>query len=243
MSAESAPLHRASGRFEFHRSFREWVMRVLVVHPEDELQTDPWGSLRWDRVIDFGKTGQKSDAEAGARFGCRISRLNEFRSNFQEMCRVRELLALGMGRLNDRLGLDWWELTSILLHQQLELAFLLGMLANTIKPRDEVFVTRPGFHADALRLALGSRVHSFTDSTTNSKRSPGRYIGILKKFPVSQLLEIFWDKTDPGYQFRGHFTGARNVHRRRLSCFLVPTSVSRALPSIMPRVCRTLSSC
>jgi hypothetical protein len=203
-------------------------MRVLVVHPEDELQTEPWGSLRWDRVIDFGKTGEESDAEAAARFGCRISRLDEFRSHFQEMCRVRELLALGMGRLNDSLGLDWWGLTSILIHQQLELAFLLGMLANTIQLRDEVHVTRPGFHADALRLALGSRVYTFAASTNNSKRSAGHYVRMLKKFPVPQLLEFFWDKTDPGYQFRG-------VFRRHTRCstpvVLLPSSyinVSRA---------------
>ena len=32
---------------------------------------------------------------------------------------------------------------------------------------------------------------------------------MLKKFPVRQLLEIFWDKTDPGYQFRGSVSSRR----------------------------------
>ncbi len=169
-------------------------MRVLVIHPEDELQDGPWAFQRWDRVIDLGTAGAKSYARASASFGCPVTSLNSFRDNFKEMRKVRELLALGIGRLIDRFGLDWWELTSILVHQQLELAFLLRELAETVAEFDEVYVSRPGFHAEVLRQALGVRLHRFFPQDHRQGRGARHYLRVLKKFPVRQLLEIFWDK-------------------------------------------------
>jgi hypothetical protein len=180
-------------------------MRVLVIHPEDELQDGPWGSQRWDRVIDLGKAGAESYADAAASFGCAVTSLDAFRNNFKEKHRVRELLTLGMGRLTDGFGLDWWELTSILVHQQLEIAFLLRQLVETFEPLDEVHVSRPCLQAEILRLALGTRLHIFSWQDDRHKRGARHYVQVLKKFPAGQLLEIFWDKTDPGYQLRGSF--------------------------------------
>jgi hypothetical protein len=183
-------------------------MRVLVIHPEDDLQAEPWASLRWDRVIDLGRAGAQAYAHAAARFGCAVTSLSEFREEFKEMRRVRELLTLGMGRLNDRFGLDWWELTAIIVHQQLELAFVLGELVATLGPQDEVYVSQPGFHADVLRLALGSRLRTFS-ARGGRKGGARHYLRVLKKFPLPQLFEIFWDKTDAGYQVRGWFNRKR----------------------------------
>ena len=129
-------------------------MRVLLIHPEDELQDGPWASQRWDRVIDVGKAGAESYAQAAASLGCPVTSIDAFRDNFKEMRKVRDLLALGMGRLIDRFGLDWWELTSILVHQQLEIAFLLREFVETVGEFDEVHVSRPGFHAEVLQLEL-----------------------------------------------------------------------------------------
>lgn len=184
------------------------MMRVLLVHAEDELRDGPWGSQRWDRVIDLGKAGAGAYARAAAGFGCVVTSLNEFRENFREKRKVRELLALGMGRLGDGFGLDWWELTSIAVHQELEIAFLLRELAGTLGPADEVYVSRPCFHAEVLRL-LGTRLHTFSWREDRRERGARHYLRVLKKFPVGQLLEIFWDKTDSGYQFRGSINGSR----------------------------------
>lgn len=178
-------------------------MKILLIHPDDDLQDGPWASRRWDRVIDLGTTGAEAYAEAEAEFGCCISRLNLFGANFEGVLRLRQLMALGMGRLLDRSGLDWWELTAILFHHQLETAFLLRKLADSLTQADEVYLTRPGFHADALKLLIGSSVQILSTAVTGRKSSVGHYFRLLRKFPVPQLLEIFWDKTDPGYQIRG----------------------------------------
>jgi hypothetical protein len=114
-----------------------------------------------------------------------------------------------MARLTDRFGLDWWELTSILVHQQLESVLVLRLLVETLDPLDEVYVSRPCFQAEVLRISLVSRVHVFAWRGTRHKRGARHYLRVLKKFPARQLLEIFWDKTDPGYQFRGSLGSLR----------------------------------
>jgi hypothetical protein len=60
-----------------------------------------------------------------------------------------------------------------------------------------------------LRLALGVRLHTFSWQEDRLKRGVGHYLRVFKKFPAGQLLEIFWDKKDPGYQFRGLFGSRR----------------------------------
>ena len=184
-------------------------MKVLVIDPEDGLQDGPWSSQRWDRVIDLGKGGAESYARAPAAFGCPVTPLDDFRHDFEEMRRVRDLLALGMGRLVDRFGLDWWELTSMFVHQKLEATFLLRKLVETVGESDEVHVSRPGFRAKVLQSELGARLHTFAWQRDRRERGARHYLRVFRKFPVGQLLEIFWDKTDPGYQFRGRVSRSR----------------------------------
>jgi hypothetical protein len=181
-------------------------MRVLLIDPEDDLQGEPWGFLRWDRVIDLGGAGAEAYARAAAGFRCSVIALNGFRENFREMRRVRDLMAVGMGQLTDSFGLDWWELTAILVHEYLEIAFLLGELTKSFGSQDEVHVSRPGLYADILRLPLGTRVHTFPMPAHRQRGGLRHYIKTFRKFPALQLLEILWDKTDAGYQIRGSFS-------------------------------------
>ncbi|MGH9497458.1 MAG: hypothetical protein ACRD3B_20845, partial [Candidatus Sulfotelmatobacter sp.] len=74
-------------------------MKVLLIHPDDELQGAPWASQHWDRVIDLGTTGALDYDRAGQTFGCAVTRSWDLRENFREMLRVRELIQLGLGRL------------------------------------------------------------------------------------------------------------------------------------------------
>jgi hypothetical protein len=184
-------------------------MRILLIHPEDELLDGPWADSKWDGVLDLGHAGSNSYARASAILGAAVTPLRDLRGGFAGLRRVRELLASGLGRLTDSFGLDWWELTAILIHQQLETVILLEEFVKTLSPQDEIYVSRPGFHANALTQWLGASVHAMVLPRNRRKRSADHYLRLWKKFPVSQLLEIFWDKYDPGYQLRGPFTSSR----------------------------------
>jgi hypothetical protein len=185
-------------------------MKTLLIHPEDELQHGPWAGQRWDRIVDLGKDGALSRVAAEAALGCPVSTLDPFRASYAEKRRVRDLLALGMGRLCDQYGLDWWELTAIYVHEQLEAAYLLQKFVETVGADDEVYVSRTGFHANVLRRMLGSRLHTF-GSIQHGTKGVRHYLKVWRKFSMPQLGEIFWDKTDPGFQFRGLFSIRRPV--------------------------------
>ena len=69
---------------------------------------------------------------------------------------------------------------------------------------------------------LGSRVRVFPPQGGRGKRRAGHYFRVLKKFPAGQLLEIFWDKYDSGYQLRGLMSSRRKPQDAPL--VLLPTA-------------------
>ena len=135
---------------------------------------------------------------------------------------VRELLQLGLGRLVDAEGLDWWELTAILVHQPLESLVLLKKFADDLAPGAEVFVTRDGFEARALRLLLGARLQVISSAAAESRKGFRHYLDRLRRLPNAQILEILGDKYDTGYRVRRRFHG--RPRRRAKPVVLLPSS-------------------
>jgi len=199
-------------------------MRILFIHPEDALDSGPWTGQTWHRIFDLGQGSAESYRRLSRRQGCPAVPLNSFGLEFDEFARVRELLASGRGELLDECGLDWWELTSLMLHRQLETLILLRRAAGTLNPDDKVYISRPGFHFVALQYLFGSRAHALSGAT--EVRGMRHYFQVLRRFRRQQLLEIFWDKTDAGYQFRGRF--ARPCQPAKTPLVLLPTAYANA---------------
>jgi hypothetical protein len=196
-------------------------MSVLLIHPEDNPDSGSWRDLHCDRVIDLGLSGKNSYARWSRNFGCPVNGLTYLHRGMSEIRRVRDLLAAGRGRLVDSQGLDWWEILSICLTEQLETVILLQRLAATIVG-DEVHTSRPGFHAAIMQHLLPGRVHIFPSRRRH--RGPGvmHNIRAARKLSVSQIVDVLCDKYDPGYRLR-----ARIPHNRRASqvpVVLIPTA-------------------
>ena len=177
-------------------------MRTLFLHPEDALREGPWADAHWDQVLDLGWSGRVSYEEASQHYRCVVTPIDALRNGFSEIRWVGDLLGNGLGVLVDRFGLDWWELTAIFVHSQIEKLVLLRKFADTVRSGDEVSVSRPGFYKTALENFLRSTVHTFINT---SERGFGHYLRVSKKLAPHQIVDIFWDKTDPGYQLRGRF--------------------------------------
>ena len=197
-------------------------MRILLIRSEDGLLDGPWAASKWDRVVDLGRGGIRAYSEAASRLGSAISFLDQFRDDYCEIRRTRELLALGKRRVVDSCGLDWWVLNSILLHQPLETIILLQKLASTISAHDEVWISGPGLHAQALSVLLGRQIEIF--SSHRQSKGVGYYLKTLQKFPVRQSVEIFWDKTDASYDFRSRFTARPKPQKGKV--VLLPSAYS-----------------
>jgi hypothetical protein len=189
-------------------------VKILLVHPDDTPDRGHWLHQKWDQVIDLGKGGCDSYMRWARRFGCPVIPLDSLRIGVQEYRRVREIFQSGCGRLLDSCGLDWWELTAMFFHQEIELLKILRRLTGQLDTADQVSITRSGFHAHALRLLLGDRLHLL--SSKSSTASGLHYFRAAARFPLAQLAEIFWDKYDGCYSVRRHFSARRQPSRKRV---------------------------
>lgn len=183
-------------------------MRILLIDPHDTADTRPWTGERWDRIVDLGMGGKNTYARWTRQFECPVTTLDSLRTGFNDFRQIRDVLGVGCGRLFDEHGLDWWEIMSILLHGELEALILLQRLVQTIGSGDEVYVSRPGLHASLLRCLLAD-VNVFPSRRGAQKGGLGHYVRVSNKLSTSQLIDVFWDKFDSGYQFRGRLARKR----------------------------------
>lgn len=191
--------HHHSCRLQHGQCF----VRILLLHPDDSPDRGPWAGQAWDRVVDLGIGGPHACERWALQFGCPVMPIDSLRLKLGDFHFVHKLLAAGQDRLLDRENLDWWGLTAIFFHQQLETLAILRRFATSLEPADQVFVTRPGLHADALGSLLGSRRHCFSAGFFSPRRGPMHYARVFSKFPLAQLAEIFWDKYDASCAIRG----------------------------------------
>jgi hypothetical protein len=181
-------------------------MKILLIHSEDSPENGPWKKLPWDHIVDLGLGGKNTYERWSRQFRCPVTTLGSLRSGFDDFRRVRDILGLGCGRLIDDHGLDWWEIMSILLTEEVETLILLQRFAQTVGADDEVHVSRPGLHASLLQSILGRRTKVFSLRCS----ALGHYVRVVRRLSALQLIDVFCDKCDPGYQFR-----ARVVRRRQ----------------------------
>jgi hypothetical protein len=197
-------------------------MKILLIHSEDDPEKGPWASLPWDRVVDLGLGGVNSYARWNRQFRCPVTTLASLRHGFDDFRRVRDVLGVGCGRLIDEHGLDWWEIMSILLHGEVETLILLQRLVQTVGSGDEVYVSRPGLHASLLQCLLAARVNVFPLRRGGQKRGLRHYVRVSNKLSAPQMVDVFWDKYDAGYQFRGRLVRKRQPSTRPV--VLLPTA-------------------
>ena len=192
------------------------------MHSEDEPENGPWAGLPWDRIVDLGLGGVNTYARWQRQFQCPVTTLDSLRKGFDDFRLVRDLLDLGCGRLTDEHGLDWWEIMSLLLHGELETLILLQRFVPTVGSRDEVYVSRPGLHASLLQRLLPGRVSVFPLRRGAKKSGLGHYVRVSNKLSAPQIIDVFWDKYDAGYQFRGRLARRRPPSTRPV--VLLPTA-------------------
>jgi hypothetical protein len=197
-------------------------MKILVIHADDDPEKGPWSDLGWDRIVDIGLGGVSSYARWSQKFRCPVTSLKKLQHGFDDFRKIRNIFDIGSGKLRDDYGLDWWELLSILLHEKLEALLLLQRFAHSVPAGSEVYVSRPGLHADLLRTLLPAGIKFFPLQRHSRKRTVGHYLRTLRKLSSTEIIDVFWDKCDAGYQWRGRLTRKRS--RVGKPVVLIPTT-------------------
>jgi hypothetical protein len=203
------------------------VMRVLLLQPEDFPDRGPWSRQRWDLIIDLGRSSAFSEEKWGRLCGCPVLRSDSFRHGIADVRQVREIFSAGRGQLIDEEGIDWWDLTSLLVAPHaLTLSSVLAV-ANEISQSAELWATRPGGAALMLGAVLKRPVQNFGES--DLARSAARamhYAGLVRRFSAAQFKEIFLDKYDAGYRWRSRFVAPRQACVRPV--VLLPSAYGNA---------------
>ena len=197
-------------------------MKILLIHSVDDPEKGRWTNLPWDHVIDLGLGGLTGYARWTRQFHCPITTLDSFRNGFDTFQQVRNLLGLGCNRLMDEHGLDWWEILSILLTSEMETLLLLQRFVETIGSSDEVYVSRPGLHASLLQWLIPRQLKVFPARRGGQRSGFRHYARVFEKLTGQQMVDVFWDKYDAGYQFRGRFVQKRPPSKRGV--VLLPTA-------------------
>ena len=181
-------------------------MRVLLLHPGDSPRRGPWSGQRWDLIVDLGKSSAYSEAAWGELTRCPLLRSDSYRHGVEDVKLVRQTLAAGRGRLLDDEGIDWWDLTSLLIAPEIADTVVLRSVAAEIGPSAKLWATRSGWPANALGFLLRRPLQTFSGGPLTRLAAPAtRYANLFRRFSAAQIKEIFLDKYDSSYAWRSRF--------------------------------------
>jgi len=197
-------------------------MRVLLLHPEDSPRSGPWSRERWDLVVDLGASTPFSRQRWEKECGCPFLCADSFREGVADARRVREIFAVGRGRLIDDVGLDHWELISVAFVLQALVVLQLLRLRDQIPQGAEVWCTRTDWPVNLFALLLERPARTFDRGRPKAIAVAAHYVEVLRRFPASQIREILLDKYDSGYKWRSRF--AATLVRSHQPVVLVPSA-------------------
>jgi hypothetical protein len=184
-------------------------MRVFLLHPDDDFH-GLWTSQHWDSVIDLGRAPKSFYDERSAALGCPVFSIFDLAVEVEDLQTWRGLLGLGMGRVVDRFGIDWWDVISLMLQPELEDVRLAVRLAEKLSGCRTLAASRPSVTAEVLRLQLGIPLQVFHRGLRKRLMSSILRRGVTAAANLSfeQLLQVVYDKYDPHYRWRRKLAGA-----------------------------------
>lgn len=205
-------------------------MRVLLVHPEDQLPTERPGR-GWDLVVDLGRAPVATYERWGEQTSCRVISLYDFAKGFEDQHRVRQLLQRGMGQWMDGVGIDWWDVLSLMIEPDLRRIMLIRRLARELERGCELYASRSSSLARALQMFTGTK-----QVRVEAGFRPGmwarHYRDAFRQLDTTQMSQALQDKFD-----REHFVRRRLARSHRTSRHPVVL-----LPSAYINVSRTAAS-
>src|SRR5215470_5272860 len=132
-------------------------LKTLLLHPDDSPRRGPWTRQKWDRIVDLGKSSLATGAAWQELTGAPVIRLSHYRQNIEDPRTAGQILRQWNGKLLDNYGLDWWELTYLFVHSDLETAIALRRLAQDVPLAGDLYATRPGWPMSGLTDLLGRK--------------------------------------------------------------------------------------
>ena len=171
-------------------------MKVLIVHPEDGL---PSGQSRWDLIVDIARAPRSTYQDWRRRAGGRAISLWEYACEIDDLYCTRDLLKMGLGRLLDGYGIDWWDVSSLMISPDLQRFVvarrMLGKLGDC-----ELHATRDSAFLRGIEAVIGRKVIVERHPTAFERLSSR--ISAVRQLDRADLLQVLQDKFDSNHQLR-----------------------------------------
>lgn len=208
-------------------------MKVLLLHPESAPWDRAWSRERWDLIVDLGYASRSTYAEWTSAFQTRVFSLHEYVSGTESYRWVNQLFEVGRGRLLDRAGLDWWELLAMESYQDLHVLYLCRRLRAEISANELEFAApRPHRLVRIVEQVFDQRVRYFGDGADSPIRRAIKSLRSARNLRLAQVVEVAFDKWDPGYQVRRHWS-AKSRLQLTDSAILLPSAYSNVTRSVL----------
>ena len=137
---------------------------------------------------------------------CPVLRSDTFHMGAEDLRRVRELLSSGRGLLLDEEGIDWWDLTSLLIVPEIEAVLTFQRVALEISPAAELWATRPGWLPSLLASLVGRPLQALAGKPLARVARWTRHYGdVFRRFSAGEIKQIVLDKYDSDYHWRSRF--------------------------------------
>ncbi|HYU44761.1 MAG TPA: hypothetical protein VEK84_01125 [Terriglobales bacterium] len=199
-------------------------MRVFLLHPDDAFHGS-WTGQHWDSVVDLGRAPKAFYDEWSARLGCPVFSIFDLALEVEDLQIWRRLLELGMGRVVDRFGIDWWDVIGLLLQPELQDVRLALRLAEKLSGCRTLVVSRASVMPEVVRLQLGIPLEVLRRGLQKRLvRGVRRRGAAVANLSLVQLRQVVYDKYDPHYVWRRKV--ARPPKRWSEPVVLLPTAYS-----------------
>jgi hypothetical protein len=180
-------------------------LKVLLLHSEDTFPL-PGPNQHWDLVVDLQRAPAATYERLGHQVDCPLLNLHQFSEEIEDLTCLRRLLQLGMGRMVDQWGIDWWDVLSLEIAPQLGQLILLHRLARELGAGCELYSSRPHPLATALERLLDVELTIMESRCQSVIRRARHYREAFSQLDTGQIAQVLEDKFDGDHSIRRRFT-------------------------------------
>ena len=192
----------------------------------------------WDLIVDLGRAPLSTYEDWSRIAGCRVISLYDFAEEIDDLYRVKALLQFGMGEVVDHFAIDWWDVCSALIVEDILRLILVRRLAEELGNGCELYVTRPDPLARILQSLCAGELHNLESRFQPSVRSVKHYAEAFAKLDPAQVIQVLRDKYDPEHAIRRRLA----FHRRKPegpvtllpSCYINVSRMAVAYATLLP---------
>src|SRR5215471_18504092 len=157
---------------------RSMSKRVLLLHPEDTFP-QPSRLRDWDLIVDLGRAPVATYERWREQARCEVFSIYQLAREIEDLQLLRQMLNLGLGRLIDRMGIDWWDQLCLFVANDVRQLALIHRLSKQLGPNCHLYSSRRDPRASSLHQLLKAPLTILESGSRSTIRRLRHYTNAL----------------------------------------------------------------